>query len=69
MKLFPLRVRDRVTVLNNQGVSVGEGTIVNINDYREPNAKYAVDTDFYKEDFLFVGEQNLMKVQEEKTNE
>ncbi|WP_438312305.1 hypothetical protein [Sporosarcina sp. FA9] len=60
-----LKVKDRVTVLNNQGDSVGVGIIVNINEFREPKFKYAVDTDFYKEDYLFVGEENLLKIQEE----
>lgn len=60
-----LKKKDRVTVLNSDGVPMGEGTIDNVNEFREPSMKYAVAADFYDEDYLFLGEKNLVKIQEE----
>ncbi|WP_342512289.1 hypothetical protein MKY34_16925 [Sporosarcina sp. FSL K6-1522] len=61
-----LKARDRVTVLNNDGIPMGEGSIVSVNDFREPEMKYAIDADFYDEDYLFLGKENLVKIQEDK---
>lgn len=57
-----LKVKDKVEILNINGDKVAEGTIVNINDFREPSMKYAVDVDGYKEDVLFFGEERLVKM-------
>jgi len=64
-----LQVRDRVTVIDSGGSPLAEGTIVNINDFREPQFKYAVDVDSYTDDLLFFGEENLVKIEEESINE
>ena len=55
-----MKVIDRVVILNKNGSPVAEGVIVNINDLREPNMKYAVDVDEYVEDILFFGEEHLL---------
>ena len=60
-----MQVRDRVTILDANGNSLANGTIVNINDFREPSMKYAVDVDGYDEDVLFFGSKQLTKKQEE----
>lgn len=44
---------------------MGEGTIVSVNDFREPRAKYAVDVDGYEEDLLFFSVEQLVKNEEE----
>ncbi|AMQ06773.1 hypothetical protein [Sporosarcina psychrophila] len=59
-----LKARDRVTVLNSDGTPMGEGSIVSVNEWRHPSGKYAIDADFYDKDYLFVGEENLVKIQE-----
>lgn len=60
-----LKVRDRVAVIDNRdGGVTGYGTIINISDFREPSEKYAIDADFYHEDYLFVEESQLKKVEE-----
>lgn len=51
------KVGDRVLV--KIGGTKIPGTIVNINDYREPFMKYAIDLDDYKVDYIFVGENIL----------
>lgn len=56
-----LQVRDNVDIVNSSGVMVAKGTIVNINDYREPSMKYAVDVVGYTEDVLFFGEDSLIR--------
>lgn len=56
-----LKVRDRVIIIDSVGSPLGEGTIVNINDFREPSLKYAVDVDGYSQDVLFFGERQLVK--------
>jgi uncharacterized protein (UPF0218 family) len=55
-----LKVRDKVIIIDNNGNSISEGTIININDFREPDHKYAVDVDGI-EDALFFGELQLVK--------
>lgn len=57
-----LIIGDRVKIFNNSGIHLGLGTIVNINNYREPSMKYAIDADFYDEDYIFVGKENLVKI-------
>jgi len=56
-----LQVRDKVTIIDSSGSAIAEGTIVNINDFREPSLKYAVDVEGYTEDLLFFGENHLIK--------
>ena len=53
-----LKVRDRVLVKDRQG-NKWLGTIININDYREPSMKYCVDLDEYDKDYVFVGKKIL----------
>ncbi|ONK21201.1 hypothetical protein BLX87_23010 [Bacillus sp. VT-16-64] len=60
-----LQIQDRVTIIDANGNSLAEGKIVNINDFRGPNQKYAVDIDGY-EDVLLFGEKQLAKYQEEE---
>lgn len=48
------KIHDRVLVKGKF-----HGTICNINDYREPTQKYAIDLDEYKEDVVFCGEEDL----------
>lgn len=62
-------VSERVIVLDNEGAQVGKGTIVNVSYFREPSMKYAINADFYEDDYLFVGEENLKKTQEEIIND
>lgn len=52
------KVKDKVKITNSQGTFIGEGIIVNINDFREPSQKYAVEVDFYH-DFIFAGNEHL----------
>jgi len=61
-----LKVGDRVEIRNNKGILIGKGTIANINDFREPSMKYAIDADFYKSDFVFAGEEHLKLIKEEE---
>lgn len=57
-----LKVKDKVTIIDSGGIPIGEGTIVNINDFREEHHKYAVDVGL--EDVLFFGESQLNKWEE-----
>lgn len=56
-----IEVRDTVKVLNSEGQEIAIGTVANINEFREPNLKYAVSIEGYS-DFVFVGENQLQKV-------
>lgn len=58
-----LEVRDKVSIIDSKGMSLAQGVIININDFREPNLKYAVNVEGY-EDVLFFGELHLVKVSE-----
>ncbi|MCR1835005.1 hypothetical protein NSA56_11420 [Oceanobacillus caeni] len=60
-----LQVRDRVTIFDGDGIPLAVGTIVNINNFREPCHKYAVDVDGYTEDVFFFGDKQLVKIEEE----
>lgn len=53
-----MKVGDRVEILGKNGSIIGEGTIYNINEFREPSMIYAVDVDGYG-DVLFFGESQL----------
>lgn len=53
-----MKVGDRVEILGKNGSIIGEGTIYNINEFREPSMIYAVDVDGM-EDVLFFGESQL----------
>lgn len=61
-----LKVRDRVVVIDSKGFQIATGTIININDFREPSMKYAVDVDDHPNNPWFMSERILMKIQEEK---
>lgn len=54
-----MKVRDKVIVLDKDGNKIGEGTIININEFREPDMMYAVDVVGYEEDYIFCGESQL----------
>ena len=51
-------------ITDSNGVELAMGTIVNVNDCREPSMKYAVVVDGYSEDVLFLGENKLIKMEE-----
>lgn len=55
-----LQVGDKVEIIQD-GKVVAEGRIANINDFREPNMKYAVDVVGYDKDVLFFSEAQLKK--------
>ena len=57
------KVRDKVRVWAWDRSASIEGTIVNQNDFREPDMEYAVEAGF--SDYLFVGEGQLEKIKEE----
>lgn len=52
------KVRDAVEIVNDKGEKLAEGVIHNINEFREPSMKYAVDVAGL-DDFLFFGEWQL----------
>lgn len=54
---------DRVLVIDFLGKPIYEGVIVNINDFREPEVRYAVQVEDY-DDFIFVSKNNLKKLEE-----
>lgn len=49
-----IKVGDKVIVI---GEHIGK--VVNINEYREPCFKYAIDLEEYDEDVVFVGEEQI----------
>ncbi len=53
--------KDRVIVLDFKGEPVCPGTIVNINEFREPAVRYAVALDRYTDDLVFVSKEQLKK--------
>ena len=56
---------DRVKVIDFSGNELGEATVINVNEFREPELKYAIMCDFHDDDFIFVGKENLIKIKEE----
>lgn len=58
------KVNDEVMIVDNFGNKVAEGVVYNVNEFREPSMKYAVDVEGY-DDFLFVGDLNLKPVKKE----
>lgn len=60
-----LKVTDRVRINDSDGLRICDGTIVNINECREPHQKYAVSADLVKSDIVFLGEKRLTKIKEE----
>lgn len=54
-----LKVKDKVVIIDVSGSPVAEGIIININDFREPSQKYAVDVNGYEDDVMFFGESQL----------
>ncbi len=63
MKFSDLKVGDRVVVTDALGHQF-EGEIVSINDYRPPNMRYAVDIGEYADDYVFVGDSRIRKLEE-----
>lgn len=55
---------DRVIVHDITGNPVSSGTILSINEFREPSMKYAVSIDIYTDDVVFVSEEQLKKENE-----
>lgn len=55
--------KTRVLVNNEPRTMKFEGTIVGHNDFREPSMAYAVQLDIYSEDVVFVGEDQLEKLE------
>ena len=61
-----LKARDRVRINDSDGMRICDGTIININELREPHMKYAVSADLKKSSPVFLGEDRLMKIKGEK---
>ena len=61
-----IKVRDRVIVTDVNG-NKHHGIVANINDFREPCMKYAVDIKGYG-DVVFVGEEQIEKEDTENAN-
>lgn len=57
-----IEVNKKVLVRDDKG-SLFPGKVVNINEYREPEMKYAVDIG--ADDVVFVGENNIFPCKEE----
>lgn len=57
-----IEVNQKVLVRDYKG-SLFPGKIVNINEYREPSMKYAVDIG--ADDLVFVGRNNIIPCKEE----
>ncbi len=57
-----IKVKDRVEILDTDGNGLANGTVVNINEFRELSMMYAVDVDGYSADVLFFGEGELRKL-------
>lgn len=53
------KVGDIVIVKDLKGNKY-KGEIININDYREPRMKYAVDIDGFN-DYVFIGENQIVE--------
>lgn len=61
-----LQVRDKVKVIDARGVQVCIGLIVNVNDWREPDVRYAVDIGL--DDVIFCGKEQLETLEEGERN-
>jgi DNA-binding protein H-NS len=57
-----LKVRDNVKVYSKDRTQSVVGKICNINDFREPSMKYAIEVENYP-DVIFCGEDNLEKIE------
>lgn len=55
----------RVLVSNIPRTMKFAGTVANVGVFREPHMQYAIDMDLYKGDYVFVGEDQLEKLEEE----
>lgn len=53
---FKVGQRVIVTTINGRKLP---GKIINVNNFREPGTEFAVDLDEYKDDFVFVGLDDL----------
>ena len=56
-----LKIRDKVEINHPAFGKPLIGVIFNINDFRPPEAKYAVDVDGFN-DCLFLGREHLTKI-------
>lgn len=56
-----LKVRDIVEIINDESLVVATGVVVNVNDFREPSMKYAVEVVGY-DDCVFIGDNNIRKI-------
>lgn len=59
--------RARVIVTDAFGTKY-KGTVVNVSDYREPSMKYAVELDIGLDDYVFVGEDQIILYKEDLNN-
>lgn len=57
------KVNDKVVVKDFQGKE-WNGVVVNVSDYREPDLKYAIALDDYTDDYVFVGDKQIVKIKE-----
>ena len=55
---------ERVEVKGNNN-TWHKGTLININEYREPEMRYCVLLDDYQEDFVFVPEDKIRYIIEQ----
>lgn len=63
-KDMEIQIRDRVAIINKEGNPIAKGTVYNINDFREPGAKYAVDVDGHDGDLLFFSDAQLKSLRD-----
>lgn len=56
-----IKVRDIVEIINDTNIVIATGVVVNINDFREPSMKYAVEVEEWN-DFVCVGDNNIRKL-------
>lgn len=55
------KVKDKVMLLDNHGKDVFTGVIVNINDFRPPEARYCVYVEG-ESDYIFIGENAMFLI-------
>lgn len=56
-----VKVRDKVIVKDFHG-NEWNGVVVNISYYREPDMKYAIALEKYTDDYVFVGDSQIVKI-------
>ena len=55
-----LEVHDRVSIIDASGNILANGTVYNVNHFREPSMVYAIDVDGYSDDVVFLGRERLV---------